>query len=175
MNCVSGDSNMRLVSLSFHNQYDFDQGRFEMFNYHSRVKNEWLVQYRSIRKLAFSKMRITIAISLVIALLSPILVKNYLVFSFYAHREQITREHCIEKNVESSCCKGSCFLTKKMKDLESKNESSRNFKELRELIFVFDMPVISHLLVDFFQTHQAFYFRKFVEQPHRVAFKPPTA
>ena len=54
---------------------------------------------------------------------------------FYIHRNTIAKTICEQKDVKDSCCKGSCYLTKKLKqDDKAKSENlPESFKDLKEV------------------------------------------
>ncbi len=73
---------------------------------------------------------------LILVLTAPLLLRNYTIISFYAHRDRIAAELCEKREVKNNCCKGSCVLKKEIdKTGEGDHKLPSNLKNT-ELIFV---------------------------------------
>lgn len=74
---------------------------------------------------------------LILALAAPFIFKNVVLVSFYIHQDYIASELCVEKDVEGSCCKGSCVLQKELQKTDAgKDQLPQQLKERTEIVFV---------------------------------------
>jgi hypothetical protein len=99
-------------------------------------------------------MKSTIALILVAAILAPIVVKNMVILSFYANRERIAKELCVERTVKNSCCKGACVLEKDLKKVENeKEEFPAPFKDKTEIVYIVHSNEISAFEFDYSRSY----------------------
>lgn len=79
--------------------------------------------------------------------------KMMVLINFQINKEYITKNLCVQKEVEDNCCKGSCQLKKQL-DEEAKKEQSpaSNIKDVNEFqIFCqnnFNFHFIPHLILE---------------------------
>lgn len=75
---------------------------------------------------------------LVFITLAVSMQKTLLVGLFELNKERIAKELCVEKDVEGSCCKGKCYLSKQLKQEESKGGAATlTFKDGPEITLFF--------------------------------------
>lgn len=69
-------------------------------------------------------MRFLFAIASLASLLLLNGAKSLVHLDFVIHRDQIARELCVEREVESSCCKGSCVLKSRLEAIDEPSENA---------------------------------------------------
>lgn len=62
--------------------------------------------------------------------------------TFELERERIAKEECREREIENSCCKGSCVLNERLQSVEGDHDPSTSSPErvLPEILLVFVQP-----------------------------------
>jgi len=64
------------------------------------------------------------------------MLKNAVLVSFYIHQEKIAQTLCVEKNIEGSCCQGSCVLQKELQKTDGEDQQfPQQLKERTEIVF----------------------------------------
>ncbi len=63
-------------------------------------------------------------------------LNTVIVIHFEWNRDSIAAEQCVEREIENSCCKGSCVLKERLDQLETNKEQNapREARELPEII-----------------------------------------
>lgn len=79
--------------------------------------------------------------------------KIMILVNFQINKEYISKNLCVQKDVEDNCCKGSCHLKKQLDEEEKKEQSpASSLKDLKEFqIFCqnnFTFHFIPHLLLE---------------------------
>ena len=75
-------------------------------------------------------MRYLFAITSLAALLLLNGARSLVHLDFVIHRDQIARELCVEREVESSCCKGSCVLKSRLEAIDEPSENAPKTAQL---------------------------------------------
>ena len=97
---------------------------------------------------------------------------------FYINRARVAREHCVNKNRPELHCNGSCFLSKKLKEAEQKQDEEKGnvFARwveigpcaLSQFSYSLPAPESARIL-------QAAYTNFYRFRPERSIFHPPGA
>jgi hypothetical protein len=92
----------------------------------------------------------TMRILFVIFSFAPLLLltgaKTLVHLNFVVNQEQIARELCVEREVESSCCKGNCVLKSRLEAIEDPSENAPKTNQLTvpELLVFFPSTATLH-------------------------------
>lgn len=73
--------------------------------------------------------------------------KTMLLLSFEMNRDFIAKELCVKKDIPDNCCKGSCQLTKEMKEQDERESKSFPSVVIKsEVMFVCDITAMKYYL-----------------------------
>jgi hypothetical protein len=78
-------------------------------------------------------MRKYLTIVMLSILLAPFMARMFYTTFFYFNQSSIARELCVNRNVANNTCQGTCFLKKKLKQLDHSNTSSEQSKSMEKM------------------------------------------